>query len=185
MSFGTGSTIVLRCDSRVRFYSGLFDQDEYAAARRKSATIFPFERGTDTTSHEEVREPRSPAVYRVVLRIGVLAPKGVITASVWKAARTAVPQSSASLREDLGTTETATKRAWIYFGFLVAVVTVIGLWLLWYDFVVITLSNRPVFFNALNAEGTAVFAVVAVAGGLYGVWRALGFPRRKPGPPNP
>jgi hypothetical protein len=182
LSFNQGDRIVLRCDSSVRFYSGLFDQAQYATARRRNATIFPFVRGTDSTTNEVACDVPTPMTYRVVLRIGVFAPKGIITASVWKAVVPVAPSTPARMPEDTDADASAARRAWAYFIALLVIVSAAAAWLLWYDFAVITLGNRDAFFSALNAEGTAVFGVVAVAGAVSGVWLALGLPRGKRSP---
>lgn len=181
LQFEAGETVCLRCDSPVRFYAGLFDQEAYAAARRRNATVFPFQRGTDATAYEEARDVSTRATFRVVLRIGIFAPRGAIRATVWKSVLTAPPPPASTLAEDVRAREVAARRARVAFGSLVVVVVAIGGLLLWYDFGVITLNNRTQFFDALSAEATAVFAVGFVAGGLYGVWKLLGFPHRREG----
>lgn len=168
----------------MRFYSGLFEEGEYSEARKKSLAIFPFVRGSDATGHEELREVRADTQYRVVLRVGAFAPGGRVRLGLWKA----VPVAAAGqirerdLREDPAAELGRSKWGRAYFTGIAAVVIVIALWLLTYDFYVIGLANRTAFFNALSAEGNAVLAVSIVLGGLFAAWREWVFPRRTRGP---
>ncbi len=181
LHFGAGDYICLRCDSAVRFYAGLFEENEYAAARSRSPTVFPFVRGTDQTVFEKPVEVRFPSAYRVVLRIGIFAPVGLIKATLWRAAKIVAPTRApmASLPEDPSAELARSRRGRLYFSGILTAVVAIGVWLLWYDFSVIGPSNRTDFFNALSAEATAVLAIGVVLGGLYAMWRELGFPQRK------
>lgn len=168
----------LRCDAPVRFYAGIFEEGEYQAARRRSQLAFPFVRGTDQTTFERVVRISNAGSYRVVLRIGVFAPAGQISVGVWRAVDVPVP-ATVPITEDSSAEVHRSKRGRWAFAGIAAVVGAVGVWLLWYDFAVVGLTNRSLFFAALSSEAEAVLAVAAVIAGMYALWRELVFPRRK------
>jgi hypothetical protein len=61
-----------------------------------------------------------------------------------------------------------------------AVVAVVALWLLLFDVSLFLRGNLALFDETLNAEATAVLAIVAVLGGLYAAYREFVVRKREP-----
>jgi hypothetical protein len=208
LQFASGDTIALRCDSSVRFYSGLFEESEYSAARQRSPAVFPFVRGSDTVGHEQIRQVGTATTFRVVLRVGAFAPGGRIVVGVWKSERSTLPMTppasatpsgglgssveavageaavraaaiGAALAEDSEAERKRVRRGKRYFAVLLVVIALVGLLILWDDFIIIGFGDRSDFYNALTAEATAVLAIGVVVGGTYAMWREFVAPRPK------
>jgi len=179
LHFQPGDNVCLKCESGVRFYAGLFEANKYDQLRR-GRSVFPFTRGTDRRYFERsLTVPPIPTGYRVVLRIGVFAPGGEIGVAIWKASEIEVASSLAHsvLEVDTSVEKARAKRGRSVFAIALLAVVVSATWLSYYDFVVIGINDRTDFFNALSAEASAVLAVAAVVGGLYGIWKVLVFPK--------
>lgn len=168
------TTTALRCDSEVRFYAGLFTEIEYAAARQRSRAFFPFQRGTDRITFEQAFTPGTPIPCRIVLRIGAFAPAGTIRVALWVARpeETVVHLASPPKEEKEAESRRLKRNRRIMAGILGGVFA-IAAWLTWFDVTLFLRGNLGLFDSTLNAEGSAVFAIVAVVSGLYAAYREL------------
>ncbi len=169
-----GQVALLRCDGTARFYAALVTETDYVNARTRSPLAFPFRRGSDRTTFETSVHPAVPAQYRIVLRVGAFAPPARLMAVFWIARGPSAPPAPAPapLQDTSAEVERSRRGRRIAYG-IGAIVLIIAIWLTWYNIVLFETGNLNLFDNTLNAEATAVIAIVAVIGGLFAVWREL------------
>jgi len=165
-------TLVLQCSSGVRFYAGFPNEGEYLSARTRSPLWYPFQRGTDRTAFEQAVRPGVPELHRIVLRIGAFARPGTIYVSLWKAILVPEPERPAPGQDKVAEMARTKRGRRIFIGVGIGI-AIIAVWITWFDAVIFLGGNFTLFDATLDAEATAVLAILAVLGGLFALWREL------------